>query len=242
MVTAVLPVPTATATVTVTATAGTSAVWRAVRVILGMAKAAVPAVAIGTLIPLGLFVLILSLASVEVAVATSVAYTYGVGAYQYLRHARIAGVVLMAGFMVTVRAVAMLASGHTFAFFVVPVLETAGFGLLFVVTLWTREPLIVRLARDFVPQLAGELAGHRLLIRWLSSVWAGVYLASGTTTLVLLLTQPLPVYLLAHEVAGWAWVGSGIGATVCVVRWRAAGLWRAVLRPTCGRDVQSTSA
>jgi hypothetical protein len=136
----------------------------------------------------------------------------------------------MTMFMVTVRALAAVVSGHAFAYFAVPVVETAGFGILFLATMFTSEPLIVRLARDFVPHLADDLAQRRSLIRWLSLVWSTVYLASGCTTFLLLVTQSLPVYMGAHQLAGWAWVGCGIAASVFLCKWRAGGLWQAALR------------
>ena len=89
----------------------------------------------------------------------------------------------------------------------------------------TKEPLIVRLARDFVPALADDFAARRQLISWLSWVWALVYLASAATTLVLLLTQSVTVYAGAHELTGWAWIGLGIGASLLLCRWRADGLF-----------------
>ena len=151
----------------------------------------------------------------------------------------------MTMFMVTLRAVAAVASGHTFAYFVVPVVETSRFsGLLFLVTMFTSEPLIVRLARDFVPHLADDLAGRRRLIRSLSAVWTLTYLASGSTTLLLLVTQSIPVYVTAHELAGWGLGSQLVSAprSCCAAgRPRACGRQRwptgttAALPPPCWR-------
>jgi intracellular septation protein A len=193
-------------------------------------KGAFPAIAVATLIPLGVFYVGYGLGSVMLAIIASVVYAYGVAAYQYYRNRRVSGMLLMTMFMVTLRAVAALASGHTFAYFFVPVIETAGFGLLFLATMFTSEPLIVRLARDFVPHLAEDLATRRSLIRSLSAVWTLTYLASGGTTLLLLLTQSIPVYVTAHELAGWVWVAAGVGASIVLCRWQAQGLWQSALR------------
>ncbi len=205
------------------------AVLRAVRPVL---RAAVPAVAVATLIPLGVFYAGLAMGSVVAAIVASVVYAYGAAGFQWIRSRRVSGMLFMTIFMVTLRAVAAVASGHTFAYFVVPVIETAGFGLLFLATMFTSEPLIVRLARDFVPHLADDLAGRRSLIRWLSAVWTLTYLASGATTLLLLVTQSIPVYVTAHELAGWAWVASGIAASIALCKWRAKGLWQTAMAYT----------
>lgn len=183
-----------------------------------------------TLIPLAVFYVGLAVGSVLLAIIASVIYAYGVATYQWIRHRRVSGMLLMTLLMVTIRAIAAVASGHTFAYFVVPVVETAGFGLLFLATMFTSEPLIVRLARDFVPHLADDLAGRRRLIRWLSAVWTLTYLASGSTTLLLLVTQSIPVYVTAHELTGWAWVAAGVGASIGLCRWQAHGLWETAMR------------
>ena len=202
------------------------AVLRAVRPVL---RAAFPAIAVATLVPLGIFYVALAMGSVLAAIIASVVYAYAVAGYQWIRNRRVSGMLLMTLFMVTLRAVAAAASGHTFAYFVVPVIETAGFGLLFLATMFTSEPLIVRLARDFVPHLADDLASRRSLIRWLSGVWTLTYLASGSTTLLLLVTQSIPVYVTAHELAGWAWVAGGVAASIGLCKWRAKGLWHTAM-------------
>ncbi len=194
-----------------------------------LVRGALPAVLVATLIPLALFYLTMELGSVGWAIVVAVVYTYGVAAWQYLRRNRVSGMLLMTVVMVTIRAVATAASGHTAVYFAVPVLETAGFGLMFMATMFSSEPLIVRLARDVLPHAADDLASRRALIRGLSLIWTGTYLASGATTFALLTTMPLPVYLGAHELTGWFWTGLGIALSVLVVRRRAAGLLGTIL-------------
>jgi hypothetical protein len=55
-------------------------------------------------------------------------------------------------------------------------------------------------------------------------VWTAVYLGSGATTLALLTTMPLRVFLGAHTLTGWMWTGSGILVSLAVCRVRARGL------------------
>jgi len=208
-------------------TAPSRSVWAAARPV---ARHALPAVAVATLIPMGLFYLVMALATVHVAILTSVAYAYSAGAWQYRRRRRVSGMLLLTMFMATVRAVAALVWGHAFVYFAVPVVETAGFGLLFLASMAWREPLVVRLARDFVPHLADGVAARRSLVRTLSLIWAVTYLASGATTMVLLTTQPITVYLGAHQLAGWLWTSAGIISSVLVCRWRSRPLYADALR------------
>jgi hypothetical protein len=208
---------------------GSARVKAGVRTGWRLARVALPAVAVATLIPLVLFYLTLAVTSMETAIAVSVAYAYGLAAYQYARHRRVSGMLLMTVFMVTLRAVAAAASGQLMVYFALPVAETAGFGLMFVATLWTSEPLIVRIARDLLPHVADDLAGRRRLIRGLSFIWMLTYLASGATTLALLSTVPLPVYMGAHQITGWCWVAGGIAVSVDLCRRQGGGLLRAAL-------------
>ncbi len=195
--------------------------WRSVFL---LARGAMPAVLVATLIPLVLFYVALSAGSVLWAIGVSVAYAYSVAAYQHFRRRRVSGMLLMTVFMATVRAVTAIVSGHPLVYFAIPVVETAGFGLMFLATMFSSEPLVVRLARDLVPGAAEGLAARRSLIRSLSLVWTVTYLGSGATTLVLLTTTPMRVFLGAHTLTGWFWTGSGAAVSFLICRTRARGL------------------
>jgi hypothetical protein len=194
-----------------------------------LVRGALPAIAVATLIPLALFYLTLAAGSIVWAIGVSVLYAYGVAAMQYARNRRVSGMLLMTVFMVTVRAVAAAAAGRATLYFAIPVVETAGFGLMFVATLWSSQPLVVRLARDLVPHLADHLADKQTLVRGLSLVWMTTYLASAATTLALLTTVPLPVYMGAHQIAGWCWVGGAIAVSVNLCRRRGGASLSAAL-------------
>ncbi len=192
-----------------------------------LGRNAFPAVAVATLIPMALFYLALAAASLVWAIGVSVVYAYAFAVVQYGRRRRVSGMLLMTLLMVTVRAmaaVAAVASGEAFVYFAVPIVETAGFGLMFVATIWASEPLVVRLARDLVPHLAEDLASRRALIRSLSVIWTVTYLASGATTLALLTTLPLPIFMGAHQIIGWCWVGGGVALSLALCRRHGRGL------------------
>lgn len=187
-----------------------------------------PALIVATFIPVALFYTVLTVGSVMWAIAVSVVYAYGVSLYQWYKHRRVSGMLLVTVFMATLRAVLAVVSGHAMLYFAIPVAETAGFGLMFLATMFSSEPLIVKLARDLVPSAAEGLAARRSLIRSLSLVWTIVYLGSGATTLILLTTTPMSFFIGAHTVTGWIWTGSGAATTVLICRARANGLWASV--------------
>lgn len=194
------------------------------RSVLILARGALPAVMVATLIPLGLFYIAFSAGSVAWAIGISVTYAYGVAGYQHFRRHRVSGMLLVTVFMATVRGVTAILSGRILVYFAIPVVETAGFGLMFLATMFSSEPLVVRLARDLVPAAADDLATRRSLVRALSLVWTVTYLGSGATTLLLLITTPMSIFLGAHTLTGWLWSGSGAMATVLICRSRASGL------------------
>ena len=195
-----------------------------VRVVVPLVRGALPAILVATLIPLALFQLALAAGSIVWAIAISVAYAYGVASYQFIRYRRVSGMLLVTAFMATIRAATAISSGHMMLYFAVPVVETAGFALMFAATMFSSEPLVVRLARDLVPHAADGIAERRALTKTLSLVWTATYLGSCATSLILLTTVPLPVFLGAHTLAGWVWTGSGMALTISMCRRRAGGL------------------
>lgn len=195
-----------------------------------MVRGALPAVAVATLIPLALFYAALAAGSVKWAIGVSVAYAWGMATWQYFTRRRVSGMLMVTLLTSSFRALVALASGHTFMFFAIPVLETAAFGLTFVLTLLRPEPLVVRMARDLVPAAAEALGEHRGLVRSLSWLWAGAYLGSAATTLVLLLATPVSVFVAAHTATGWLWNGAAAAVSVLVVRRQASGVFTRIRR------------
>jgi MFS family permease len=212
---------------------GDADISRVYRAIVSLVRGALPAVAVATLIPLALFYVAMVAGGVSWAIGLSLVYAYAVAVYQYRRRGRVSGMLLVTAFMATLKAVAAIASGQVVMYFAVPVVETAGFGLMFAATMFSSEPLVVRLARDLVPHAADSIATRRALIKTLSIVWTVTYLGSCATSLILLTTVPLPVFLGAHTLAGWMWTGSGMALTVSLCKRRCAGvLFDGLLEPT----------
>jgi hypothetical protein len=113
----------------------------------------------------------------------------------------------------------------------VPVAETVATGALFVVTFALGRPLLVSLARDFVPSLGGHLehVRHRRLVRDLSCLWGAVYVGSAATSGAILTTQNIHWFLLLHQFSGWAWTGTGLAVSILYGRRHARELVASVL-------------
>ncbi|HEX6393180.1 MAG TPA: VC0807 family protein [Acidimicrobiales bacterium] len=182
------------------------------RKVLRLVAGALPALLVATIIPLFLFYSISAAAGMKAGIIASLAWAYLMLGRQLLTSRRMSGLLMITAFTLTVRCVTWVVHQSTFTYFAVPIAETIGMGALFVVTFLMGRPLLVSLARDFVPSLGDHLTHekHQRLVRHLSCVWGIVYLGSASTSAVLLLTQNIRWFLLLHQMSGWMWTGTGL--------------------------------
>jgi hypothetical protein len=178
------------------------------RLLLG----AVPAVTVATIIPLAIFYGVSAVAGLRTGIIASLSWAWLVLVRQIMTKGRISGLLTLTAVTLTIRCVTWAIHQSTFTYFAVPVAETVVVGTLFVATMALGRPLLVSLARDFVPSLADHLAleKYRPLVRRMSLLWGVVYLGSAATSGLLLSTQNMHWFLLMHQFSGWAWTGTGI--------------------------------
>jgi hypothetical protein len=201
-------------------------------------RGALPAVMTATLIPLGLFYAVSAAAGMKAGIIASLSWAYLVLGRQLYRSRRASGLLTITAFTLTVRCVTWALHQTPFTYFSVPVAETIVISILFVATLAVRRPLLISLARDFVPALGDRLAHvtHRRLVRRLSCVWALVYLGSAGTSAMLLLTQNIHWFLLFHQASSWTWVAAGLAVTFAYGRRHGKEL---LLIATTGHSIPS---
>jgi hypothetical protein len=175
-------------------------------------RGAAPAVTVATVVPLIIFYSVSAADGMRSGIIASLSWAYLMLGVQFLVRRRISGLLVLTAVTLTIRCVTWAIDQSTFTYFAVPVAETVLTSALFVGTLLIGRPLLVSLARDFVPSLGDHVGGdsHRRLVRDLSCVWGIVYLGSALTSGTILLTQNLHWFLLLHQAAGWLWTGSGI--------------------------------
>lgn len=197
------------------------------RKVLRLAAGALPALMVATIIPLALFYGISAVGGMKAGIVASLVWAYLMLGRQVISSRRMSGLLTITAFTLTVRCVTWVIHQSTFTYFAVPVAETVGMGALFVVTLLLGRPLLVSLARDFVPSLGDHLnhGDHQRLIRNLSCVWGLVYLGSATTSGILLSTQNIHWFLLLHQMSGWIWTGSGLAVSIVYGRRHASELF-----------------
>lgn len=183
--------------------------------VVHVARGALPAVLTATLIPLGLFYAVSAVGGMKAGIIASLSWAYLVLARQLYTSRRASGLLTITAFTLTVRCITWGLHQTPFTYFSVPVAETVGIASLFLVTLVIGRPLLISLARDFVPALGDRLTdvSHRRLVRHVSCIWALVYLGSAATSATLLLTQNIHFFLLFHQASSWTWVAGGLAAT-----------------------------
>jgi hypothetical protein len=191
-----------------------------------VARGALPAVITATLIPLALFYSLSETVDLEAGIIASLAWAYVVLGRQLVRNRRMSGLLMITALTLTARCVTWAVHQSTFTYFAVPVFETIGMGTLFVATLAFGRPLLVSLARDFVPAVGDRLghATYRPLVRHLSWLWGLVYLGSAATSATLLTTQSTQWFLLFHQASGWIWTGTGLAVSFAYGRRHGAEL------------------
>jgi hypothetical protein len=123
---------------------------------------------------------------------------------------------ILATLGITVRTIVYLLSSNDFVYFVQPILRTTLTGLMFAGSVALGRPLIARFANDFCP-LSPDVRvrpGILRLFKRLTILWAGVNGLAAASSLVLLLTVPVSVFVVTAAVSAWIVTCSGVVMTV----------------------------
>lgn len=190
-----------------------------------VARHAAPHLVEATFVPLVLFYGALWVAGVWWALAAALVWSCAALGRRILLGRGVPGILVLGTVGLTVRTVISLLSGSVFIYFLQPTLGTVAVAGAFLLSVPARRPLTRRLAADFCP-LPEAFADHpgiqRLFLR-LSLLWGLVYLVNAGTTLWLLVSQPLEVFLLAKTVLSTALTLAAIAGSVL---WFRAGARR----------------
>jgi len=185
-----------------------------------LARQALPRVAEATLIPLVLFYVAFWSFGVAGALAGALVWSYGLLLHRLLTGRRVPGMVMLAAMALTVRTVIVLVSGSLLAYFAAPVLGTLMVAGIFAGSLHFGQPLAQRLVGE-LGILPSELCENPVVqahLRRVTMFWAIENVINAGVTMLLLLTQPLAVFLAVKTVVGWALAASCIA--VCCYDFR----------------------
>ena len=187
------------------------------RVVGAVARRLVPYLVEATIIPTTLFYVLLMIGDMRWALAGALTWSYGAIVRRAVRSRPIPGLLILATIGITVRSIVYLLSNNDFVYFVGPILRTTLTGLAFAVSVVMGRPLIARFAGDFCP-LAPDVRTRPGVIRLftrLTILWATVNALAAASSLVLLLTVPVAVFVVIGAVS--AWIVTCTGAVLTVV-------------------------
>jgi uncharacterized membrane protein len=168
-----------------------------------MARNALPHIVEGTLLPLGLFYGAMWTVGIWGAIAISLAWSWGAVAVRLLSGRRVPGLLLVGAVALTARSIVSFLADSVFVYFLQPTLGTVVLAAAFLVSAPAGRPLAERLAGDFLVMpdwFASHPAIRRFFVR-VTVLWGAIQLANAGVALWLLLSQPIPVYLVSKTAA-----------------------------------------
>ncbi len=169
-----------------------------------------------TIIPTALFYSLLVVGDMRWALGGALLWTYGAVVRRAVRGRPVPGLLILATLGITVRVIVYLFNHNDFVYFVQPIMRTTMTGLVFAGSVAFGRPLIARFAGDFCP-LAPDVSGRPgilSLFKRLSLLWALVNGLAAASSLVLLLTVPVSVFVVTAAVSAWIVTCTGVVVTV----------------------------
>ena len=185
-------------------------------VIKAVGRRMVPYLIEATLIPSILFYLFFATMELKWAMVAVLAWTYASVARRVITGKRVPGLLVLATLGISARTAIYLLSDNHFIYFVQPILRAVITALFFAMSVVIGKPMIARFANDFCP-LSAEVQSRPAIIglfRRLTYLWAGVNAIAAVTSMTLLLTLPIGVFVGTAMAAGWIITSSGIILTV----------------------------
>jgi hypothetical protein len=163
-----------------------------------LVRHALPNVIEGTIIPVGLFVLMLRLLGVWGAMLVGLGWSYVAVARRLAAGRRVPGIMILSMVTLTARSLLAVATGSVFVYFLQPTLGTALVAGAFLVSVPLRRPLAQRLAADFCPIPANFMANShvRQFFLRISLLWAITGFVNAALALWLQLSQSVGMFVL----------------------------------------------
>jgi hypothetical protein len=169
-----------------------------------------------TLAPAVVFAVFAGVLNARSAMVAVLVWTYGAVARRRVRQRPVPSVLAFASLALTVRTAIGFASGSTFAYFVQPVATTVVLAGVFLASVALGRPVVARFARDFCP-LAPDVAARPSVVRLfagLTILWSAIHILTAATTLGLLLSLPIGLFVPLKTVACLSITATGIVLTV----------------------------
>ena len=178
-----------------------------------MAKHALPNILEGTVWPFVIFYAFLYTTNVWGALLAALAYSYIGVTRRLINGQRVSGLLALTTITLTVRTILGLASGSVVVYFLQPSLAKAALAIALLLSLTRAEPLLVKLARDFVP-LSDEMMARPCVRRFFvhaTVLWVVLLVAHSGLATYVLLNESVGYYVAFKSVLNLVVKGGGIG-------------------------------
>jgi hypothetical protein len=200
-----------------------------------IARHALPNVIEGTIIPVGLFLLMLRVVGVWGAMLVGLGWSYTAVARRVATGRPVPGIMLLSAITLTARSLLAVATGSVFVYFLQPTLGTALVAGTFLVSVPLGRPLAQRLATDFCPIPAHFMADSRVRQFFLriSLLWALTGFINAALALWLQVSQSVGAFVLIKTLASASLTITAIA--VSVVWFKRSMLRHGLLHPRVAR-------
>lgn len=171
-----------------------------------------PSILEGTIAPLAIFYAALWAVGMWGALIAALSWSYLAIARRVFRKERIPGLVILSAMALTFRTALAMATGSVFVYFLQPSLGTAVLGLAFLASMSSGQPLVQRLARDFLPVSPDFFTNpfvRRFFMR-ISLLWAMVMLGNAAVTTWMLFELPVSIFVISKTAASVAMIGVAV--------------------------------
>lgn len=187
-------------------------------ILRAVARRGLPNLIEATVVPAVLFYVLVVTTSGTIAMIAALAWAFVAVLRRLAFHQPIPSILVLGTLGIVVRTIVGLLSGSMFAYFLQPLATTVALGALFLGSALIGRPVIGRLAHDFCP-IAPEVANRPAVVQLfvgLTVLWAGVHLVTAATTFGMLVSLPVPTFILLKTVTS---MGITVAAIVFTVSW-----------------------
>lgn len=185
-----------------------------------LARQGLPAIVEGTIMPLAIFYAALWALGMWGALMAALTWSYLAIARRIVKKQAIPGLVLLSALFLTFRTVLAMVTGSVFIYFLQPSLATALLGFAFLASMTADQPLVQRLARDFLPVSPDFFTNPfvRHFFMRISLLWAMAMLANAGVTTWMLFRLPVSVFVISKTGASVVLTGVAIAYSIVLFR------------------------
>jgi hypothetical protein len=181
-----------------------------------LARHALPNVVEGSLVPVGLFMVVLHFFGLWGAMAAGLGWSYAAVLRRVVSRQRVPGLLVIGTVTLTARSILAFATGSSVLYFLQPTLGTALVAVAFLLSVPLGRPLAQRLATDFCPIPAHVMAdaGVRRCFLGISLLWALIGFVNASLALWLQFTQSVGTFVVTKSLASGALTVVAVGISV----------------------------